>query len=149
MLYCDGTRHGPPMKYASSMKPTEVSDSTEIRSNINLDEKYLKCYHWYAWSLQLTGWGSSQAHKATVSSLHLPASASIPESNECFKYRDGESDTDSSPSSQWKLCCFIGHFQQRYTGRIMLAVTHIFMILSANAALVNLIPFRFASAVVQ
>ena len=71
MLDCDGTRHGPPMSYASSMKPTEVSDWTEIKSNIKLDEKYLKGYHWYAWSLQSTGWGSSQAHEARQSLRYI------------------------------------------------------------------------------
>ena len=67
MLDCDGTRHGPPMTYASLIKLSEVSNSAEIRSNIKIDENYLKGYHWYAWSFMINRVGTSQAHEARQS----------------------------------------------------------------------------------
>ena len=105
MLDCDGARHGPPMTYTSLTKPTEISDSAEIRSNIKIDETYLKGYHRYAWSFMINRVGLiTGIWSKTISVLHLPASASMPEGNRCFKYRSGESETESPPSSQWKLC---------------------------------------------
>ena len=142
MSDCDATGHGPPMTYASLTKPTEISDSAEIKSNIKIDENYLKGYHRYAWSFMINRVGLiTGTWSKTISVLHLPASASMPEGNRCFKYRGGKSETESPPSSQWKLCCFTGHFQQGYVLKNnILAVTHSFIVLSANIALVKLIP---------
>ena len=92
----------------------QISDSAEIRSNIKIDENYLKGYHWYASSFMINRVGLiTDTWSKTISVLYLPSSAPRSEGNRCYKYRGGESETESPPSSQWKLCCFYRAFSTR------------------------------------
>ena len=143
MLDCDGTRHGPPMTYASLIKPSEVSNSAEIRSNIKIDENYLKGYHWYASSFMNNRMGTSQAHEARQSLCFICHQA-LPS----LKATDVLStEVDSQKLSllhqvSENCAVFTGHFQQWYVWKNnILAVTHSFLVLCANIALMNLTPF--------
>ena len=151
MLACDGIQQGPSMKYASFIKHIEVTDSAEIRSNIKLDENYLKGYRRYDWSIMINMVGFiTGTWSKTIYLLRFAASAFIPESNRYFTHWGGVRNWKIFSVKTVKTVPFLqGIFKKGMPGRVMLAVTNSLMILSADAALVNLIPFQFAPAVAE